>query len=126
MRQGVPTTINPYDLFALEEALRLRDRYGGNVTVLTMGPANGKTGAGESSGIRRRPGSAPKRPALRRVGDLGNFVCYLASSVSTYQAQAATPRRKLDKTVALATTSEVHPPEIHQPITAQSAWHDEC
>lgn len=38
MRQGVPTIINPYDLFALEEALRLRDRLGGKVTVLTMGP----------------------------------------------------------------------------------------
>jgi len=38
MRQGVPTIINPYDLFALEEALRLRDRLGGEVTVLTMGP----------------------------------------------------------------------------------------
>jgi electron transfer flavoprotein beta subunit len=38
MRQGVPTIINPYDLFALEEALRLRDRHGGEVTVLTMGP----------------------------------------------------------------------------------------
>ncbi|HET9934535.1 MAG TPA: electron transfer flavoprotein subunit beta/FixA family protein [Polyangiaceae bacterium] len=38
MRQGVPSIINPYDLFALEEALRLRDRYGGEVTVLTMGP----------------------------------------------------------------------------------------
>lgn len=38
MRQGVPSIINPYDLFALEEALRLRDRVGGAVTVLTMGP----------------------------------------------------------------------------------------
>ncbi|MEL6336016.1 MAG: electron transfer flavoprotein subunit beta/FixA family protein [Pseudomonadota bacterium] len=38
MRQGVPTIINPYDLFALEEAMRLRDQYGGRVTVLTMGP----------------------------------------------------------------------------------------
>jgi len=38
MRQGVPTVINPYDLFAIEEALRLRDRLGGTVTVLTMGP----------------------------------------------------------------------------------------
>ncbi len=38
MRQGVPTIINPYDLFALEEALRLRDQIGGEVTVLTMGP----------------------------------------------------------------------------------------
>jgi electron transfer flavoprotein beta subunit len=38
MRQGVPTIINPYDLFAVEEALRLRDQFGGEVTVLTMGP----------------------------------------------------------------------------------------
>ena len=38
MRQGVPTIINPYDLFALEAALELRDRLGGEVTVLTMGP----------------------------------------------------------------------------------------
>jgi electron transfer flavoprotein beta subunit len=38
MRQGVPTIINPYDLFALEAALRLRDLHGGEITVLTMGP----------------------------------------------------------------------------------------
>jgi electron transfer flavoprotein beta subunit len=38
MRQGVPTIINPYDLFSLEQALRLRDELGGEVTVLTMGP----------------------------------------------------------------------------------------
>ena len=38
MRQGVPTIINPYDLFALEEALRIKDRTGAKVTVLTMGP----------------------------------------------------------------------------------------
>ena len=38
MRQGVPTIVNPYDLFSLEEALRLRDKLGGEVTVLTMGP----------------------------------------------------------------------------------------
>ena len=38
MRQGVPTIINPYDLFSLEEAMRLRDKLGGEVTVLSMGP----------------------------------------------------------------------------------------
>jgi electron transfer flavoprotein beta subunit len=38
MRQGVPAIVNPYDLFALEEALKLKDEYGGRVTVLTMGP----------------------------------------------------------------------------------------
>jgi electron transfer flavoprotein beta subunit len=39
MRQGVPTIVNPYDLFALEEALRIKDRTGARITVLTMGPA---------------------------------------------------------------------------------------
>lgn len=38
MRQGVPAIINPYDLFAIEEALRLKDAHGGRVTVITMGP----------------------------------------------------------------------------------------
>ena len=38
MRQGVPAIVNPYDLFALEEALRLKDTLGGTVTVVSMGP----------------------------------------------------------------------------------------
>jgi len=38
MRQGVPAIVNPYDLFALEEALRLKDCFGGRVTMLCMGP----------------------------------------------------------------------------------------
>jgi electron transfer flavoprotein beta subunit len=38
IREGVPSTTNPFDLYALEAALDLRDRYGGKVTALTMGP----------------------------------------------------------------------------------------
>jgi electron transfer flavoprotein beta subunit len=38
MRQGVPAIINPYDTWALEAALALRDKHGGEVTVVTMGP----------------------------------------------------------------------------------------
>lgn len=38
MRQGVPAIINPFDLFSLEEALRIKDATGARVTVLTMGP----------------------------------------------------------------------------------------
>ena len=51
MRQGVPTIINPYDLFALEEALRLRDRLGGEVTVLTMGPPMAEDSLRKALGI---------------------------------------------------------------------------
>lgn len=32
------TRTNPYDLFALEAALQLREKLGGTVTVITMGP----------------------------------------------------------------------------------------
>ena len=32
------TRTNPYDLFALEAALQIREKVGGSVTVLTMGP----------------------------------------------------------------------------------------
>ena len=38
MRDQVASTINPFDLYAIEEALRLVEAYGGSVTALTMGP----------------------------------------------------------------------------------------
>jgi len=38
MREGVEAIINPYDTYALEEGIRLKERYGAQVTALTMGP----------------------------------------------------------------------------------------
>ena len=39
IRQGVESIINPFDGYALEEAVRIRERLGeGKVTVITMGP----------------------------------------------------------------------------------------
>lgn len=38
MRKGVPSIMNPYDAHALEAAIRLKELYGGQVTVLSMGP----------------------------------------------------------------------------------------
>jgi len=38
IRAGVPNIINPDDLAGIEEALRLKERYGGTVTTITMGP----------------------------------------------------------------------------------------
>lgn len=37
-RSSAPAILNPYDSHAVEEAVRLRARYGGVVSVLTMGP----------------------------------------------------------------------------------------
>lgn len=38
-REGVPSIINPFDMYALEEALRIRERVGGKVTAISMGPS---------------------------------------------------------------------------------------
>jgi electron transfer flavoprotein beta subunit len=38
MREGVESIVNPFDEYALELALQLKDRHGAKVTALTMGP----------------------------------------------------------------------------------------
>ncbi len=38
VRDGVPSIMNPFDAYALEEGLRWRDALGGEVVAITMGP----------------------------------------------------------------------------------------
>ncbi|MEM2133506.1 MAG: electron transfer flavoprotein subunit beta/FixA family protein [Candidatus Jordarchaeaceae archaeon] len=38
IRDGVPSIVNPFDEIAVEEAVRLKEKHGGEVTVITMGP----------------------------------------------------------------------------------------
>ncbi len=38
VREGIPFITNPFDTHALEESLRLKDRYGCRVTAISMGP----------------------------------------------------------------------------------------
>ena len=38
VREGVRSTVNPFDLYALEEGLRLREVYGAELIAVTMGP----------------------------------------------------------------------------------------
>jgi electron transfer flavoprotein beta subunit len=48
MREGVPSIINPFDLHALEAALQIKEKTGGKVTVLTMGPPQAETALREA------------------------------------------------------------------------------
>ena len=41
-RSGIPSKCNPYDLYAIETALSLTERFGGSVESLTMGPPQAK------------------------------------------------------------------------------------
>ncbi len=38
IREGVPSVVNPFDEYAIEEAVRLKEKWGGQVTAITMGP----------------------------------------------------------------------------------------
>lgn len=38
VREGVESIINPFDLYAIEEAIRLKEAHGGKVTAISMGP----------------------------------------------------------------------------------------
>lgn len=48
IREGVPSIINPYDMYAIEEAIRLKERFGGSVCAITMGPPQAETALREA------------------------------------------------------------------------------
>lgn len=38
IREGVPSILNPFDTYAIEEGLLLKERFGGEVAAISMGP----------------------------------------------------------------------------------------
>ena len=42
IREGVPSILNPFDAYALEEAVRLKERFGGEIVALSMGVPSAK------------------------------------------------------------------------------------
>jgi electron transfer flavoprotein beta subunit len=38
IREGVKSIINPFDMYAIEEGIRLKETFGGKAAVITMGP----------------------------------------------------------------------------------------
>jgi electron transfer flavoprotein beta subunit len=38
IREGVKSIINPFDMYAIEEAVLLKEKFGGKATVISMGP----------------------------------------------------------------------------------------
>jgi len=51
VREGVETIINPDDLHAIEAALTLKERLGGNVTAISMGPPQAIDAISEAMGM---------------------------------------------------------------------------
>ena len=48
IREGVESIINPFDTYAIEEAVRLKERFSGKVTVITMGPLQAESALREA------------------------------------------------------------------------------
>jgi len=48
MREGVESIVNPFDMYAIEEAIRLKERLGGRVTAISMGPPQAESALKEA------------------------------------------------------------------------------
>jgi electron transfer flavoprotein beta subunit len=48
IREGVKSIINPFDMYAIEEAIRLKERFGGKITVISMGPPQAESALREA------------------------------------------------------------------------------
>lgn len=48
IREGVKSIINPFDMYAIEEGIRLKEKFGGKVTVITMGPPQAESALREA------------------------------------------------------------------------------
>ena len=91
IRDGVESVINPFDAYAIEEAVRLKERSGGKVTALTMGPPQAESALREAISLgcdegilvsdRKFAGSDTwatsytLAAAIRKIGDFDVVLC---------------------------------------------------
>lgn len=91
IRQGVECIINPFDLFAVEAALRIKDDNQARVTVITMGPPQAEEALRETlsrgvdeavllsdrafAGSDTWATSTTLAAAIRKIGDVDLILC---------------------------------------------------
>ncbi len=91
IREGVEAIINPLDLYAIETALRLREKHGGEVIGISMGPAKAITALREAIAMGFDSGvlvsdsafagsdtwatSYILAEAIKRIGDFSLVIC---------------------------------------------------
>lgn len=91
IREGVQSIVNPFDMYAIEEALRLKTKLGGKVTAITMGPPQADAALREAISLGVDEGilvsdrafagsdtwatSYTLAMALRKIGDYSVVLC---------------------------------------------------
>ena len=90
-REGVPAVVNPFDLHAIEEAVRIKEKHGGRITAISMGPPQAESavrdalalGCDESilltdktfAGADTLATSYTLAQAIRKVGNFDLIIC---------------------------------------------------
>lgn len=91
IRDGVESITNPFDTYAVEEAVRLKEKLGGKVTALTMGPPQAEAVLREAISVGADEGvlvsdrafagsdtwatSYTLASAIKKLGDVDIIVC---------------------------------------------------
>lgn len=91
MREGVASIVNPFDMYAIEEALRLKAKLGGTITAISMGPPQAEAALREAIAMGVDEGilvsdrafagsdtwatSYTLAMAIRKVGDYALILC---------------------------------------------------
>lgn len=91
IREGVASIVNPFDMYAIEESLRLKAKLGGKVTALTMGPPQADAALREAMAMGIDAGilvsdrafagsdtwatSYTLARALKKIGDYSLVIC---------------------------------------------------
>jgi len=80
--KGVNLIINPYDEYAIEEGIKLKEKFGGSVTVISMGGATVQAAMRTSMAMGIDKGILVSDPALDNTDETGRAVA-LAKAIAT-------------------------------------------
>ncbi|OGX15605.1 MAG: electron transfer flavoprotein subunit beta [Omnitrophica WOR_2 bacterium RBG_13_41_10] len=91
IREGVKSIINPFDMYAIEEAVRLKEKCDSKVTVITMGPPQAEVALREAISMGIDEGilicdrafagsdtwatSYTLAAAIKKIGEFGLIIC---------------------------------------------------
>jgi len=91
IREGVESIVNPFDMYAIEEALRIKAKLGGKITAISMGPPQAESALREAISMGVDEGillcdralagsdtwatSYTLAMAIRKIGDVALVVC---------------------------------------------------
>ena len=77
-RSGIPSKCNPYDLYGIETAFSLAERFGGTVESLTMGPPQAKEVIRETVCMGAARGTVLTGPEICRCSRAGDGLPHLS------------------------------------------------